>query len=148
MINDEGLRVLQTKAGPDTPPKRLRTRKADVRKPLWAVADLIDTGHAVLFDADGSYAMHKKTKSVQKFRCEGKGWKVDFDIEAPDKASEVLQQLVAEIKAIRAPPKQHLQLAVSADGKAEIMEPSATHTGEVEDRLGQGFRLAEFFKNS
>ena len=147
MIQDEGLRVLQTKAGPNSPPRRLRTRKADVRKPLLAVADLIDTGHAVLFDSSGSYAMHKKTKSIQPFRREGQGWKVDFDIEAPDKANEVLQQLMEEIKAIRTPPQQPMQLAVSSEGKIELRQPSPTHAGEDEERSGPGFRLAGLFQS-
>ena len=96
-IVDEGKRILQTKAGEGLLPKRLNTRKADVQKPLLAVADIVDQNHAVLFDSAGSYALNKKTGEKTMFSRVGRGWNLKLDLEAPNKANKVMQQILAEL---------------------------------------------------
>ena len=97
-IRDEGLRVLQTKSGNGDLPQRLRTRKADVHKPLLAVCDLVDTGHAVLFDGGASYAVNKATGRKTPFVRNGRGWDLTVELEAPNTANKVMAQLIAEMR--------------------------------------------------
>ena len=42
------------------------------------------------------------TRAVKPFRREGQSWKVDFDLEAPDRANEILGQMVQEANALKA----------------------------------------------
>ena len=60
-VMDEGLRVLKTKAGQDPQESfLLKTRCVDVENPLLSVIDLLKSGHAVMFDENRSFAIHKK----------------------------------------------------------------------------------------
>jgi len=101
-IKDEGKRILQTKGDGQNLPQRLNTRKADVNKPLLAVCDMVDHGHAVLFDSTGSYAIKKATGQKTNFQRVGKGWNLTLDLEAPAKANRVMSQMLAELRECKA----------------------------------------------
>ena len=64
-IEDEGLRVLQTKAVGGCMPQRIRTRCADVSGALMAVCDLADAGHRVVSDSNEAFALNKASGSTE-----------------------------------------------------------------------------------
>ena len=97
-IHDEGLRVLQTQGNGMDPPMRLHTRKANVRKPLIAVSDMVDHNHAVFFDSSGSYALNKRTGRKTPFERKGRGWDLKLVLEAPTKANSVMAGMLAELR--------------------------------------------------
>jgi hypothetical protein len=66
------------------------------------VCDLVDHGHAVLFDSTGSYAVNKKTGVKTAFLRQGKDWNLRLTLEAPQKANEVMGQILAEMRELRA----------------------------------------------
>ena len=119
-IEDEGLRILQTKVQGDETPKRIHTRTADVHRPLMAVCDLVDKGHAVLFDAGGSYAWNKKTGVTTPFVRVGKGWDLTFDLEAPEAANEISKKLIAEMRQSQLQAAQP-QLELKLNNKFEVL---------------------------
>ena len=125
-IVDQGRRVLQTRVLGGEMPKRLNTRKADVAKPLLAVCDLVDHGHAVLFDSTGSYALNKKTGIKTAFQRNGKEWDLKMQLEAPDKANEVMGQIIAELRDLKEQaegPAVILRLASDPEVDAENDNP-------------------------
>ena len=63
-----------------------------------AVCRMVDNGHAVLFDSGGSYALNKKTREKTMFVREGRGWDLELDLEAPEKANKVMNEILAEIR--------------------------------------------------
>ena len=138
-IKDEGKRILQTKIQGGELPKRLTTRVADVHRPLMAVGDMVDKGHAVLFDAGGSYAMNKKTGVKTPFVRKGKGWEVAFDLEAPETANEVSRRIIAEMTEAKAAQSQPtIELNILKGNQYELL---ANH--EPEDNIHNlGFQWA------
>jgi len=123
-IEDQGKRILQTKGDGTNLPQRLNTRKADVNKALLAVCDMVDNGHAVLFDSSGSFAIKKATGQKTNFQRVGKGWNVTFDLEAPAKANRVMSQMLAELREIKAS-----QEGPSVELNVLGSEASLTHGG-------------------
>ena len=122
-IEDQGKRVLQTRVENGELPKRLNTRKADVDKPLLAVCDLVDNNHAVLFDSSGSYAINKKTGAKTRFARSGRGWDLKLTLEAPEKANEVMKEVLAELQEARARDSQpSVELRVGAGSDLEIVD--------------------------
>jgi hypothetical protein len=78
MIIDEGSRVLFYKDGKDT--RAIRARVGDVSKGLVSVSEMVDCGHRVVFDCDGSYAVHKQTGKKTYFKRRNKVFEIDVDI--------------------------------------------------------------------
>jgi hypothetical protein len=110
--------VLQTKVVGDGKPQRLNTRKADVAKPLLAVCDMVDKGHAVLFDAGGSYAVNKKTGLKTLFHRNGKEWELKLQLEAPEQANTIYAGLMAELAettARNSQPEVSLQIGAGVE---------------------------------
>ena len=108
----------------------MRTRRVEVSKPLLAVVDLVDKGHAVLFDETGSFAVHKRTGRKLQFHRRGQGWDFDTELEAPANANKTMTQVLAEVREIKAKKgKPAVELAV----EREVEEP---------DRAVPIFRLA------
>ena len=97
-IQDEGKRVLFTKATAGEYPQRLNTRQADVFEPLMSVSDMVDHGHMVVFDSDGSFAVKKDSGRKTHFERTGKKWQVNLQLEAPEKANQVVAQIMAEMR--------------------------------------------------
>ena len=100
-IQDEGKRVLFTKTAIGEHPQRLNTRQADVFEPLMSVADMIDHGHMVVFDSEGSFAVNKDSGRKTHFERTGKKWQVNLQIEAPEKANKKMTQIMAEMRETR-----------------------------------------------
>ena len=138
-IEDEGLRILQTKASDGVLPQRLRTRAADVHKPLLAVVDMVDNDHAVLFDKDASYALNKKTGLKTYFTRVARGWDLTLDLEAPDKANKVAANLMAEMRETR-----HSSMEPEIDLKAFIMTAASDPTRPEMDRSPEERKEALF----
>ena len=100
-VKDEGKRILQTKmrSGPDGKPVRLRTRAARSTAPLMAVKDMVAAGQMVVFDAEGSFTYDKASGKKTPFHSTAGGWELTLDLEAPETANKVNQQVIAEIAA-------------------------------------------------
>ena len=131
-IYDMGQRVLQTRVSGGAAPRRLHTRKADVQKPLLAVCDLVDRGHSVVFDSTGSYATNKLTGVKTQFDRVGKDWLLRLTLEAPQKANEVMAQVMAELRELK-------------NGESELSRaPTASQKAndETADRSEPLFRMA------
>ena len=62
-----------------------------------AVVEMVDNGHAVLFDSGGSYAFDKKTGHKLHFRREGRGWDLDLELEAPATANRIAKEMLAQV---------------------------------------------------
>lgn len=76
LITTEGKRTLATRAG-----GFLRAEVADVSKNLLCVAELLDSGHRVVFDSQEGYkAVHKRTGRAMHFERVGKVFNVGVDI--------------------------------------------------------------------
>ena len=103
-VKDHGKRILQTKArdGPGGKPVRLRTRAANVSIPLMSVKDMTRSGQTVVFDETGSFTFNKATGVKTMFEDKTSGWDVVLDIEAPDTANKVAQQVLAQLHALKA----------------------------------------------
>ena len=97
-IQDEGKRVLFTKAAAGEHPQRLNTRQADVFESLMSVSDMVDHGHMVVFDSEGSFAVKKDSGRKTHFERTGKKWQVNLQLEAPEKANQMVAQIMAEMR--------------------------------------------------
>ena len=100
-IQDEGKRALFTKAETGEHPQRLNTRQADVFEPLMSVPDIVDQGHMVVFDSEGSFAVNKDSGRKTHFERTGKKWQVNLQIEAPEKANKKITQIMAKMRETR-----------------------------------------------
>ncbi len=78
MIYDEGTRVLYFKDNGHT--RAIRARVGDVSKGLVSVAEMVECGHRVVFDADASYAVHKETGKKTYFKKRNKVYEIDVDV--------------------------------------------------------------------
>jgi hypothetical protein len=139
-IQDEGKRVLQTKVVGDEYPRQLKTRKADVGKPLLAVCDLVDHQHAVLFDSGGSYAINKRTGVKSPFTRNGKDWELKLTLEAPDTANAVTAGIMAQLAEVKARAEHPAVELVLGGGEviARVSAPTPAHYNREEPL----FRLA------
>ena len=95
-IVDEGLKVLQGKFR-DEPNICVTTRVAKVRRPLMAVTGMVDKGHTVVFDSEGSLALNKKTGRKIPFSRHAGGWDLKLDLEPPETANETTKHMLAEL---------------------------------------------------
>ena len=93
-VKDEGMRVLQTKTtgGPQGAPLRLKTRNVDVPNALLSVPEMVDCGHAVVFDKARSFAVHKDSGRTLEFQRNGKGWDLTLELEAPEAANKAAKE--------------------------------------------------------
>ena len=62
--------------------RRMKVQVGDVAHGLMSVADLVDSGHRVVFDSEefGSYAEHKKSGYCMYFMRKYKTYKLDFEV--------------------------------------------------------------------
>jgi len=137
-IEDKGKRILQTKAHGPNLPQRLNTRKADVNKALLAVCDMVDNGHAVLFDSSGSFALKKATGQKTNFQRVGKGWNLTLELEAPAKANRVMGQMLAELRELKAAnegPSVELNV-LNGDAPVTVSAVSGTCGATLDDYKG------------
>ena len=78
-LQDEGRRSIFVKSQ-EGQTRGIRARVGRVSKNLLAMADLVDTGHRVIFDSDGSYAVHKQTKKRLNFTRRRNVFEADFEV--------------------------------------------------------------------
>ena len=78
-LEDEGRRsiFLRSQVGQT---RGIRARVGRVSKNLLAMADLVDTGHRVIFASDGSYAIHKESKKRLNFTRPRNAFEADFEV--------------------------------------------------------------------
>ena len=88
-IPDLGQRTLRLHSEEETP-RAIRTRVADVFRPLLAVYDLCKTGHRVVFDfefdasgqlqRDNSHLFHKETSNSTALTLKNRTWDLGVDV--------------------------------------------------------------------
>ena len=79
---------------------QIGTRKAQVRKPVVSVCDLVNNDRAVVFDSSGAYGVHKKTGMRNESAWRGREWELTVDLEATAKAEEAVKKYIAELQAL------------------------------------------------
>ena len=104
-------------------------------KPLLAVCDMVDHGHAVLFDSGGSYAFNKKTGARIPFLRRGKEWEMKLTLEALEKANQVMAGLLAEMKEARAKTEEP-EITLHVNGGGEV---GVAGVGEVDAAMRSSF---------
>ena len=63
--------------------RKMKVQVGDVAHGLMSVADMVDSGHRVVFEAEefgGGYAEHKKTGNRMYFVRKYKTYKLDFEV--------------------------------------------------------------------
>ena len=79
---------------------QIRIGKAQVRKPVMSVCDLVNNSRAVVFDSSGAYGVHKKTGMRNESAWRGREWELTVDLEATAKAEEAVKKYTAELQAL------------------------------------------------
>ena len=135
-IQDEGKRVLFTKAAVGEQPQRLNTRQADVFEPLMSVSDMVDHGHMVVFDSEGSFTVKKESGRKTHFERTGKKWQVNLQLEAPEKANQMVAQIMAEMRETQ--KQENKTLAEKVVERILVMnqkdnKPDQNHTAPERD---------------
>ena len=98
-IEDEGKRVLQTKAMRGAKPCRLNTRVAEVRNSLLSPSEMAKCGHDILLRNEDGYAIHRETGELHRFERTAGGWQFRTELEAPEVANQVWEaHRLAELK--------------------------------------------------
>ena len=69
--------------------RKMKVKVGDATHGLMSVADLVDSGHRVVFDSEefGSYAEHKKSVYRMYFMRKYKTYKLDFEVRPFDEIS-------------------------------------------------------------
>ena len=145
---DEGRWILQSKQTPSEMQCVVNARRTDVHEPLMAVCDMVDHGHTVVFDKDGSFAVNKLTGQRLNFSRQGKKFLASFDLEAPEKANRVRAQILAELRetkrqeeAAKQAPDESTSPPTFADKIAAAIVSSEA-AGETSEDSGRGFPWA------
>ena len=98
-VVDEGCRVLVGKGPEAELPVVVKTRIADVSRPLMSVAGLVDNGFDVTFSRSGAYAKNSVTGRKIDFARVGPTWTLKMDLEAPAPANTRLDAALAALSA-------------------------------------------------
>ena len=84
-MSDEGERHLVGTMPGASQARAAKFGVADVSKPLLSVADMVDSGHRLVFDSEGgqdvSYAYHKASGDVVKFCRRNKVYEMDLHVD-------------------------------------------------------------------
>ncbi|CAK0865359.1 unnamed protein product, partial [Prorocentrum cordatum] len=84
-VNDEGERLLAGAMPGASQARAAKFRVADISKPLLSVAEMVDSGHRLVFDSEGgqdiSYARHKTSGDVVKFCRRNKVYEMDMHVD-------------------------------------------------------------------
>ena len=96
-IADAGAKLLV--AGGAAGPMLIRTRVAEVRRPLLSVKDMTKNGYNVLFSPSGAFAHRpaaagRAARTVQ-FQSTPAGWDHCVELEAPSRANKIVNELSA-----------------------------------------------------
>ena len=69
----------------------LKARVAKVVRPLASVFEMVESGHRVVFDSEGSFAEHKGTGVRTAFRARNRSYELDLNVVPYDKLNKRLQ---------------------------------------------------------
>ena len=137
-IRDEGARVLQTRADGPEGPRRLRTRCAKVRRPLLSVKEIVRVGNRVVFDLEGSYTEDKHSGRRQYFRDVPGGWDLTLDLEAPEVANEVAEQIHSVQQAQPAVALRNERTTLSPPLVTQVGSSSTSSTSPAANQAATG----------
>ncbi|CAK0851548.1 unnamed protein product, partial [Prorocentrum cordatum] len=84
-VNDEGEKILAGAMPGASQARAAKFRVADISKPLLSVAEMVDSGHRLVFDSEGgqdvSYAYHKTSGDVVRFCRRNKVYEMDMHVD-------------------------------------------------------------------
>ncbi|CAK0860738.1 unnamed protein product, partial [Prorocentrum cordatum] len=84
-VNDEGEKILVGTMPGASQARAAKFRVADISKPLLSVAEMVDSGHRLVFDSEGgqdiSYAYHKTSGDVVRFCRRNKVYEMDMHVD-------------------------------------------------------------------
>ncbi|CAK0826156.1 unnamed protein product [Prorocentrum cordatum] len=84
-VNDEGEKILVGTMPGASQARAAKFRVADISKPLLSVAEMVDSGHRLVFDSEGgqdiSYACHKTSGDVVRFCRRNKVYEMDMHVD-------------------------------------------------------------------
>ncbi|CAK0888783.1 unnamed protein product [Prorocentrum cordatum] len=84
-VNDEGEKILVGAMPGASQARAAKFRVADISKPLLSVAEMVDSGHRLVFDSEGgqdiSYACHKTSGDVVRFCRRNKVYEMDVHVD-------------------------------------------------------------------
>ena len=92
-----------------------------------AVCDMVDAGHTIVFDSEGSYAVNKRDGTKWWFARVGKGWELSLDLEAPERANQEMSRIMAEMREVRktepqASPQEHMSDSGDEDSRRQSFQ--------------------------
>ena len=99
-----------------------------------SVSDMVDHGHMVVFDTEGSFAVKKDSGRKTYFERIGKKRQLNLQLEAPDKANQVVAQVMAEMRETQRQDNQTMAEKV-IDGILKM-----NRTGKQDSEFGQEVR--------
>ena len=96
-VKDEGQRFLVENSAEG--PQLIRTRRADVRRALLSVKDMVKVGQYVVFGPDCAFSYKPKTGRVTHFEPTSTGWDHTVTLEPPNEANRIMRELIAAKRA-------------------------------------------------
>ena len=72
-----------------------------VVRPLLSVFEMVESGHRVVFDSDGSYAEHKTTGCKTPFRVRNRSYELDLNVVPHGKLNKKLQVKSLDLAAVQ-----------------------------------------------
>ena len=88
---DLGTRAFVGTVGKSGTVRGMKARVAKVVRPLASVFEMVESGHKVVFDSDGSYAEHKVTGCKTPFRVRNRSFELDLHVAPYKKLNKRLQ---------------------------------------------------------
>ena len=97
---DLGTRALVGTVGNTNTVRGMKARVAKVVRPLLSVFEMVESGHRVVFDSDGSYAEHKTTGCKTPFRVRSRSYELDLNVVPYGKLNKKLQVKSLDLAAV------------------------------------------------
>ena len=88
---DLGTRALVGTVGSTGTVRGMKARVAKVVRPLLSVFEMVERGHRVVFDSDGSFAEHRAIGCKTPFRARNKSYELDLNVVPYGKLNKPLQ---------------------------------------------------------
>eukprot|EP00971_Amphidinium_carterae_P312552 6212347-Amphidinium_carterae.1 len=79
-VYDKGVQHVRGTVKGSSAPVDVKLRVADIREGLLSVPEIVDKGFRVVFDSEGSYAEHKKSKERLYFEREGMSYEMVMNV--------------------------------------------------------------------
>ena len=98
---DLGTRALVGTVGNTGTVRGMKARVAKVVRPLLSVFEMVESGHRVVFDSDGSYAEHKTTGCKTPFRVKNRSYELDLNVVPHGKLNKKLQVKSLDLAAVQ-----------------------------------------------